>query len=69
VPATAATNEKNEKTSRDKFITCVFPAGVDTKKYGRLKTELNKAYVVRRATMQTSVPMGTAMTSHQLDQV
>jgi hypothetical protein len=45
VPGMAATNEKNEKTSRDKFITCVFLVGVDTKKYGRLKTELNNAYV------------------------
>jgi hypothetical protein len=45
VPTAAATNETNEKTSRDKFITCVFLAGVDTKKYGRLKTELNNAYV------------------------
>jgi hypothetical protein len=123
VPTAAATNEKNEKTSRDKFITCVFLAGVDIKKYGRLKTELNNAYVARqnnypkmveravtmlsdymndkgvhiidedkgqatltsfmqkhknvtratnvtrRATMQTSVPMGTTMTRHQLDQV
>jgi hypothetical protein len=25
------------KTSRDKFITCVFFAGVDTKRYGKLK--------------------------------
>jgi hypothetical protein len=41
----AATNETNEKTSRDKFITCVFLAGVDTKKDGKLKTELNNAYV------------------------
>jgi hypothetical protein len=32
VPAAASTNETNEKTSRDKFITCVFLAGVDTKK-------------------------------------
>jgi hypothetical protein len=45
VPTAAATNEANEKTSRDKFITCVFLAGVDTKKYGRLKTELNNAYM------------------------
>jgi hypothetical protein len=30
-----ARNETNEKTSRDKIITCVFLAGVDTKKYGR----------------------------------
>jgi hypothetical protein len=36
-------NEMDEKTSRDKFINCVFLAGVNTKKYGRLKTELNNA--------------------------
>jgi hypothetical protein len=30
VPTTAATDETNEKTSRDKFITCSFLAGVDT---------------------------------------
>jgi hypothetical protein len=41
VPKAATTNERNKKISRDKFITCVFLAGVDTKKYGRLKTELN----------------------------
>jgi hypothetical protein len=34
VPTVAVTNETNEKTSRDKSITCVFLAGVDTKKYG-----------------------------------
>jgi hypothetical protein len=33
----AATNETNEKTSRDKFITCVCFAGGDTKRYGKLK--------------------------------
>ncbi len=46
VPMAAATNnETDEKTSRDKFITCIFLAGVDTKKYGKLKTELNNAYM------------------------
>jgi hypothetical protein len=30
VPTVAATNETNEKTSRDKFITCIFLGGVDT---------------------------------------
>jgi hypothetical protein len=46
LPTTAARNEKNEKTSRDKFMTCICFAGVDTKKYGRLQTELNSnAYV------------------------
>jgi L-amino acid N-acyltransferase YncA len=37
VPTAAARNETNEKTSRDKFITCVYFAGVDTKRYGKLK--------------------------------
>jgi hypothetical protein len=43
VRAMAATNETDEKTLRDKYITCVFLTGVDTKKYGRLKTKLNAA--------------------------
>jgi hypothetical protein len=37
VPTGAATNETNEKRSRDKFVTCVFFAGMDTKRYGKLK--------------------------------
>jgi hypothetical protein len=41
VPMTAATNEKDEKTSRDKFITCLFLAGVDTKKYERLGNKMS----------------------------
>jgi hypothetical protein len=41
----AATNKTNEKTTSDRFITCIFLAGVDTKKFGKLKTELNNAYV------------------------
>jgi hypothetical protein len=45
VPTAAATNETDEKTSRDKFIICIFLAGVNAKKYGRLKTKLNNAYV------------------------
>jgi hypothetical protein len=45
VPTAAATNETYEKTSRDKLIHCIFLAGVDTKTYGRMKTELNDAYV------------------------
>ena len=39
MPTLAATNEKNEKTSRDKFITCAFIAGVDAKN-GKLKMNI-----------------------------
>jgi hypothetical protein len=37
VPTAAAMNETNEETSRDKFLTCFCLAGVDTRRYGKLK--------------------------------
>jgi hypothetical protein len=63
VPTAAATNETNEKTSRDKFITCVFLAGVNTKKYGRLKTELNNAYVAGQNNYPKTVESTVTMLS------
>jgi hypothetical protein len=54
VPTVAATNETDEeRTSRDKFIACIFLAGVDTKTYGGKKTELNNAYVARQNKFST----------------
>jgi hypothetical protein len=67
VPTAAATNETNEKTSRDKFITCVFLAGVDTKKYGRLKTELNNAYVAGQNKYPKMVESAVTMLSHYMN--
>jgi hypothetical protein len=66
VPTAEATHEKNEKTSRDKFITCVFLAGVDTKKYGRLKTELNKAYVTGQNNYPKTVESAVALLLHYI---
>jgi hypothetical protein len=66
VPTAAATNETNEKTSRDKFITCVFLAGVDAKKYGRLKTELNNAYVARQNNYPKTAESAVTMLSHYM---
>jgi hypothetical protein len=63
VPMAAATNETDEKTSRDKFITCIFLAGVDTKKYGRLKTELNNAYVAGQNNYSKTVESAVTMLS------
>jgi hypothetical protein len=40
VPTAAATNETNEKTSRDKFMTCIFLAGVDTKKVWKVENQI-----------------------------
>jgi hypothetical protein len=62
----AATNETIEKTSRDKSITCVFLAGVDTKKYGRLKTELNNAYVAGQNNYPKTVESSVTMLSHYM---
>jgi hypothetical protein len=67
VPTVAATNETNEKTSRDKFITCVFLAGVDTKKYGRLKTELNNVYVAEQNNYPKTVESAVTMLSHYMN--
>jgi hypothetical protein len=67
VPTAAATNETNEKVSRDKFITCVFLAGVDGKKYGRLKTELNNAYVAGQNNYPKTVENAVAMLSHYMN--
>jgi hypothetical protein len=63
----AAMNETNEKTSRDKFITCFFLAGVDTKKYGRLKAELNNAYVAGQNNYPKTVESAVTMLSHYMN--
>jgi hypothetical protein len=67
VPAAAATDETNEKMSRDKFMTCVSIAGVDTKKYGRLKTELNSAYVAGQNNYPKTVESAVTMLSHYMN--
>jgi hypothetical protein len=67
VPTAAATNETNEKTSRDKFITCVFLAGVDTEKYGRLKTKLNNAYVAGQKNYPKRVESAVTMLAHYMN--
>jgi hypothetical protein len=67
VAAAAATNETNEKTSRNKFTTCIFLAGVDTKKYGRLKTELKNAYVAGQNNYPKTVESAVTMLSHYMN--
>jgi hypothetical protein len=59
--------ETNEKTSRDKFITCAFLAGVDTKKYGKLKTALNNAYVAGQNNYPKTVESAVTMLSHYMN--
>jgi hypothetical protein len=66
VPRTAATKETDEKTLRDKFISCLFLAGVDTKNNGRLKTELNDAYVAGQNKYPKTVESAVTMLSHYM---
>ena len=68
VPTTAATNETDEKTSRDKFMTCVFLAGVNAKRYGRLKTDLNNAYVAGHNNYPHTVESAVTMLSFYMDE-
>jgi hypothetical protein len=67
VPAPAAMNENKEKTSRYKYLTCVFLAGVDTKKCGRLKTKLNNAYVAGQNNYPKMVESAVTMLSHYMN--
>jgi hypothetical protein len=66
VPLAAATNEMDEKTSVDKFRSCIFLAGVDTKKYRRLKMELN-AYVAGQNNYPKMVESAMTMLSHYIN--
>ena len=34
-----------DKTTRDKFLACIFLAGVDRKKYGKIISEWNNAFL------------------------
>jgi hypothetical protein len=63
----AATNEINEKMSRDEFITCVFLAGVNTKKEERLKTKLNDAYVAGQNNYLKMVESAVTMLSRYMN--
>jgi hypothetical protein len=67
VPMAAATNEANEKLSRYKFITCAFLAGVNTKKCGRLITELNNAYVAGQKKYPKKRCSAVTMLSHYMN--
>jgi hypothetical protein len=53
--------------SGDKFITCVFLAGVDTKKHGRLKTELNNAYVAGQNKYSKTAESAVTILSHRMN--
>jgi hypothetical protein len=63
VPTAVAVNETDEKMSRDKFII----TGVNTKKYGRLKTELNNAYVAAQNNYPKTVEGAVTILSHYMN--
>jgi hypothetical protein len=54
------------KRMRKRQETCVFLAGVDAKKYGRLKTGLNNAYVAGQNNYPKTVDNAVTMLSHYM---
>jgi hypothetical protein len=68
VPMAAATNETDEQPSRDKLKSYVFLAGVDTKKYGKLKTELNNAHAAGQNNYPKTVESAVTMLSHYMNE-
>jgi hypothetical protein len=48
-------------------MTCVFLAGVDTKKYGMLKTKLNNAYVAGQNKCPKRVESAVIILSHYMN--
>jgi hypothetical protein len=67
VSTVAATYETEEKMPRDKFITCVFLEGVDTKKCGKWKTTLNNAYVAGQNNYPKMVESAMTVLSHYMN--
>ena len=61
------TNIGNDKSTRDKFLACVFIAGVNPRKYGKLINELNNAYLSGSNNYPKSVEGAVTMLSHYAD--
>jgi hypothetical protein len=56
-----------EEEKRNKFLTCVFLAGVDKKKYGRPVNDLNNAYLTGQNNYPTTVEGAVSMLSHYMN--
>ena len=54
----------DDKNTRDKFLACVFIAGVNQKKFGKLINELNNAYLSGSNNYPKSVVGAVTMLSH-----
>jgi hypothetical protein len=67
VPTAAATNEKNEKMSRDKFITCVFSCRSGYQKVWKVEIEWNDAYVAGQNNYPKTVESAVTMLSHYMN--
>ncbi len=57
-------SKSEEKECRDKFLACVFLAGVDRKRYGRLVNDLNNAFLAGQKNHPTTVEGAMTMLSH-----
>ena len=64
VPTKLTKNESTELKSRNKFLACMFLAGVERKIYGKLINDLNNAYLTGHKNYPVSVEAAMTMLSH-----
>ena len=58
----------NDKTTRNKFLACVFLAGVERKRYGKTISELNNAFLAGTNNYPTTVEGTVTMLSHYMSE-
>ena len=66
VPTKKTSKTSDQQKNRDKFLTCMFLAGVDQKRYGKMINELNNAYLAGQKNYPTTVEGATTMLSHYM---
>ena len=57
-----------DKTTRDKFLACVFLAGVDRKKYGKIISKLNNAFLAGMNNYPITIEGTVMMLSHYMSE-
>ena len=57
-----------DKTTRDKFLACIFLAGVDRKKYGKIISKLNNAFLAGMNNYPITIEGTVTMLSHYMSE-
>ena len=60
-------NKSEDDVERKKFLACVFIAGVDAKRYGKLVDELNNSYIAGNNNYPGTIEGAVSLLSHYMD--